>query len=26
VVPIDGWLTSKNGTNYRIATWRRTED
>jgi len=25
-VPTEGWLTSKNGTNYRIATWRRTED
>lgn len=24
--PAEGWLTSKNGTNYRIATWRRTED
>lgn len=24
--PAEGWLTSENGTNYRIATWRRTED
>jgi dihydrofolate reductase len=24
--PEDGWLESKNGTNYRITTWRRTED
>lgn len=24
--PAEGWLTSKTGTNYRIATWRRTED
>ncbi len=24
--PAEGWLTAKNGTNYRIATWRRTED
>lgn len=24
--PADGWLTSRNGTNYRIATWRRTEN
>ncbi|MFH5878410.1 dihydrofolate reductase [Arthrobacter sp. NA-172] len=24
--PAEGWLTSRNGTNYRIATWRRTED
>ncbi|WP_423182088.1 dihydrofolate reductase [Arthrobacter sp. NyZ413] len=24
--PAEGWLTSSNGTNYRIATWRRTED
>lgn len=25
-LPAEGWLTSQNGTNYRIATWRRTED
>jgi dihydrofolate reductase len=24
--PDEGWLESKNGTNYRITTWRRTED
>ncbi|OFI37425.1 dihydrofolate reductase [Arthrobacter sp. SW1] len=24
--PAEGWLESKNGTKYRIATWRRTED
>ncbi|BCW64042.1 dihydrofolate reductase [Paenarthrobacter sp. MSM-2-10-13] len=23
VAPSDGWLTSKNGTNYRFTTWRR---
>ncbi|ABM06890.1 dihydrofolate reductase [Paenarthrobacter aurescens TC1] len=25
VAPADGWLTAKNGTNYRFTTWRRTE-
>ncbi|MGW9415023.1 dihydrofolate reductase [Arthrobacter cupressi] len=24
--PDEGWLESKSGTNYRITTWRRTED
>ncbi|WP_115790297.1 dihydrofolate reductase [Arthrobacter silvisoli] len=24
--PAEGWLESKNGTKYRITTWRRTED
>ncbi|MCD4850686.1 dihydrofolate reductase [Arthrobacter sp. AK01] len=25
VAPPEGWLTAKNGTNYRFTTWRRTE-
>jgi len=25
VAPSEGWLTAKNGTNYRFTTWRRTE-
>ncbi|MEI2278688.1 dihydrofolate reductase [Paenarthrobacter ilicis] len=25
VAPAEGWLTAKNGTQYRFTTWRRTE-
>ncbi|MCP2047707.1 UNVERIFIED_ORG: dihydrofolate reductase [Paenarthrobacter nicotinovorans] len=25
VAPSEGWLTAKNGTNYRFTTWRRNE-
>jgi dihydrofolate reductase len=25
MAPAEGWLTAKNGTNYRFTTWRRTD-